>query len=185
MGTKDRSPNQHARTGGPPSHRLDQPSGRFYPQRLPKVAAKVVSVDEDVYASNGMSMELVPAALPSTILFSDAPPLRPYVQLCHGGPTHYPRPLLRTPRDSGEAKRGGRPGPLAFGPDRRFTTHTYSPCTTVGCCGFINTSARPPRCTRWRGLLEYPGEGAGALHDESSIVSCRRGGLSRSTRPRP
>ena len=167
MCTKDRSPNRHSRAGRRAAGSTNPAAGSI-PKGLPKV------VDEDVYASNGMSTEFVPAALPSTILFSDAPPLRPYVQLCHSGPTRF-RPPLRTPRYSSEVKHGGKPGPLAFGLDRRFTFHTcMCPCTAVGCCGFINTSACPPRCTRWRELLEYPEEGAGALHDESSLVSCRR-----------
>ena len=68
MCTKDRSPNNRHSRAGRRAASSTNPAAGSIPKGLPKV------VDEDVYASNGMSTEFVPAALPSTILFSDAPP---------------------------------------------------------------------------------------------------------------
>ena len=135
---------------------------------------KVVDEDEDVYAGDGMSSsEHVPAAAPSSTLFSDAPP-----------------PLDRTSNSAMVDPHTIDPffEPLGT-PARLNSTASLARSLSAWTDGtptirIVPDTPSGAEVQRTRhglhdalvraGCWSIPAEGAGALHDESSLVSCRR-----------
>jgi hypothetical protein len=132
---------------------------------------KVVDEDEDAYAGDGMSSsEHVPAAAPSSTLLSDAPP--PLDRTSNSAMTDihdidsFFAPLGNPARLNAFAGLARPPSAWIDGTPSILPVPELPSGAVVQSTQHVLHDA-PVRASCW----SYPGGGAGALHDESSLVS--------------